>query len=468
MDKLKEIFVIIFSLVVGLFLIYFAYSMFTNYPSKSALIWLPNSEVSEVKYSASKDSLKRMCLFSKEGLCLSINSDEEGFAQLLAATKNGVNYSIGYYKEHAILSDDPTLYNMIYEIQIGGKVVRSYDERIRGLKNLCGGVGLLGVLLIGFALYKLRQIMHQQGSARTIYPDLIDNTSSVGYTSRSEVNIPMSQSEVWKILKVFPIIVAVLFIVTFVYWLGAQFGISRWLTGVVSLTLLFLCVILFSFRQFDQVRKRGSLLMAAAFTALTAASLVNEYVNHFFTPSYFYLFLAIAPLFIFSAYHAYLEWRELNSTSTTSVPEGAAKNDKWFRVYRGVVQQVNFEDEDSANIPGLKFKLNGLSVHVPNQPNKHIVIKENDNIEFCGRPSFYLKNSAVCLAYRINGHKTINAVNEWWHLSAAVILFIAIVVALFTMGFGWPLIIIVPVSIYFAVSSYWSFNAKSILANEKL
>jgi len=54
----------------------------------------------------------------------------------------------------------------------------------------------------------------------------------------------------------------------------------------------------------------------------------------------------------------------------------------------------------------------------PNQPNKHIVIKENDNIEFCGRPSFYLKNGAVCLAYRINGDKTINVVNEWWHLSA--------------------------------------------------
>ena len=103
-----------------------------------------------------------------------------------------------------------------------------------------------------------------------------------------------------------PIVLVAMVGVLFLWRLVERFGVSYWLSGVVILTVFVLGVLFVTYRTLDPVRKKSSALMALGLVALTVASLLNEYVSHFFTPSGIYLLAAFLPAIAFAAYHSVL------------------------------------------------------------------------------------------------------------------------------------------------------------------
>jgi hypothetical protein len=143
-------------------------------------------------------------------------------------------------------------------------------------------------------------------------------------------------------------------------------------------------------------------------------------------------------------------------------------SNKWFGVYQGVAQGVEYVEENSTTT-AINFHLQGSNdtlVNVPGQANNLKFIKEGDPVDFCGRPSLLDKSKTVCLAYRINKDGTIYSVNELRHVSVAIlgVLFGAFYVV--SLGWKWPLIFIAAISIFYAISSFWSFYARGCLERQ--
>jgi hypothetical protein len=144
-------------------------------------------------------------------------------------------------------------------------------------------------------------------------------------------------------------------------------------------------------------------------------------------------------------------------------------SDKWFRVYQGVAQGVEYVEENSTTT-ATKFYLEGSDdalVNVPGQAKNLRFIKEGDLVDFCGRPSLFNKNKTVCLAYRTNKDGTIYSINELRHVIMVILGCIFGSVYVIYSGWKWPLMIIAVISIYYAISSYWSFHARGCLTRAK-
>jgi hypothetical protein len=139
---------------------------------------------------------------------------------------------------------------------------------------------------------------------------------------------------------------------------------------------------------------------------------------------------------------------------------------KWFRIHQGVAQGVEYDEENSTTT-AINFHLNGSLVNVPGQANNLRFIKEGDQVDLCGRPSLLDESKTVCLAYRINKDGAIYSINELRHVIMVILgcIFGAIYV-IFT-GWKWPLTIIAAISIYYAISSYWSIRARGCLERAK-
>jgi hypothetical protein len=142
---------------------------------------------------------------------------------------------------------------------------------------------------------------------------------------------------------------------------------------------------------------------------------------------------------------------------------------EWFRIYQGEAQGVEYVVENSTTT-ATRFHLAGSSdslVFVPGQANNLKFIKEHDQVGFCGRPSLFNSKETVCLAYRINDEETVYSINELRHVIMVILSCIFATMYVLSSGWKWPLIIIASVSIYYAISSYWSFHARVCLANAK-
>ncbi|OIR16230.1 hypothetical protein GALL_29500 [mine drainage metagenome] len=140
-------------------------------------------------------------------------------------------------------------------------------------------------------------------------------------------------------------------------------------------------------------------------------------------------------------------------------------NDKWFRVYQGVAQGVEYIEENSTTT-ATNFHLEGSDdalVNVPGQAKNLRLIKEGDTVDFCGRPSLLDKSKTVCLAYRINGGD-IYSINELRHVTMVIMGCIFGSIYVMYTGWKWPLVIIAVISMFYAVSSYWSFHARGCLS----
>ena len=139
---------------------------------------------------------------------------------------------------------------------------------------------------------------------------------------------------------------------------------------------------------------------------------------------------------------------------------------KWFRIYQGVAQGVEYDEENSTTT-AINFHLNGLLVNVPGQAKNLRLIKEGDLVDFCGRPSLLDNSRTVCLAYRINKDGAIYSINELRHVTMVILGCIFGSVFVMYSGWKWPLMIIALISIYYAILSYWSIRARGCLARAK-
>ncbi len=140
-------------------------------------------------------------------------------------------------------------------------------------------------------------------------------------------------------------------------------------------------------------------------------------------------------------------------------------SDQWFRISSGQAESVEYDAENSTTT-AINFRLNGLSVNVPGQANNLTLIKEGDLVDLCVRPSLFDKTRTVCLAYRIDRDGVVRSINEVRHVTMVMLgcVFGAIYVAY--IGWKWPLILLALISIYYAISAYWSFHARACLARQ--
>jgi len=140
---------------------------------------------------------------------------------------------------------------------------------------------------------------------------------------------------------------------------------------------------------------------------------------------------------------------------------------RWFRVDHGVAQGVEYVEENSMTT-AIDFQLNGALVNVPGQANNRTLIKEQDRVEICGRPSLFDKSRTVCLAYRIDTEGSIHSINELRHVSVAILGVVFGAFYFASSGWKWPLNFIAAVSVFYAISSFFSFYARRCLARCKL
>jgi hypothetical protein len=144
-------------------------------------------------------------------------------------------------------------------------------------------------------------------------------------------------------------------------------------------------------------------------------------------------------------------------------------NGKWFLVYQGVAHGVEYVAENSVTT-AINFRLDGSTdslISVPGLANNLTFIKEKDEVEFCGRPAFFDENKTVCLAYRINKEGAIRSINELRHVSVAILGGIFGTAFVLSEGWKWPLIFIAAISLFHAISWYFSFYARGCLARVK-
>jgi hypothetical protein len=149
-----------------------------------------------------------------------------------------------------------------------------------------------------------------------------------------------------------------------------------------------------------------------------------------------------------------------------NILEGVSMSNEWFRVYEGVAQGVEYIEENSTTT-ATNFHLEGSQdslVNVPGQAKNLKFIKEGDQVDFCGRPSLLDKNRTICLAYRINKDGAICSINELRHVTMVILSCIFGAIYVIFTGWKWPLTFIAVISIYYAISSYWSFHARGCLA----
>ena len=139
--------------MMGLIFIYISYLMLTDIPPKESLLWLHSADVKEIEYLEESGEVIRINLSTASWCCLSVKNTKEGFASLLTAVRANEAFSIGYNKERELFSDSPRRYTVIYEIIANGSVVKSYENHVRTLKFIFLGVGLLGLFMLGSAVY---------------------------------------------------------------------------------------------------------------------------------------------------------------------------------------------------------------------------------------------------------------------------------------------------------------------------
>jgi hypothetical protein len=134
-----------------------------------------------------------------------------------------------------------------------------------------------------------------------------------------------------ELLLATPIALAVVIGVAFLWRLTERFGLSHWLGGVVILTVSLLALLLMTYRTLDPGRKKASALMALGLVALSIASVVNEYVSRFFTPSGLYVLAAFLPTTAFLGYRSVRDILESRETAVKSVVPNAAggSNSLW-------------------------------------------------------------------------------------------------------------------------------------------
>lgn len=139
--------------IIGSIFIYMSYLMLTDVPPKETLLWLHSADVTETLYLEGNGEVSRIRFFTSSGYCLSVNHNKEGFSSLLNAAEDGKQFSIGYNMERELFSDSPQRYTVIYEILADGEVVKSYEKHIKMLKYIFWGVGIMGLFMLGSAIY---------------------------------------------------------------------------------------------------------------------------------------------------------------------------------------------------------------------------------------------------------------------------------------------------------------------------
>jgi hypothetical protein len=142
------------------------------------------------------------------------------------------------------------------------------------------------------------------------------------------------------------------------------------------------------------------------------------------------------------------------------------KNDKWFRIYQGEAQGVEY-DKENTTTTATKFLLNGVTINVPGLANNLKFINEHDQVDICGRPSLFNKNETICLAYRVRPEVEIYSINELRHVSMVILNCIILALFVIFSGWKWPLVFVALISIYYAIASYWSIHARGCLARFK-
>ena len=149
-DKISVIFV---GPIMGILFLYTAFMVLTDIPDKETLLWLNSSDVTDISYLEAKEGVSRIRLSTESGYCISVSSSKEGFSSLLEAARNRKDFSVGYNKEGQLFSDGPERYDVVYEIVANGRVVKSYEEHAKALRYIFCGVGLMGLFMLGGALY---------------------------------------------------------------------------------------------------------------------------------------------------------------------------------------------------------------------------------------------------------------------------------------------------------------------------
>ncbi|MDO9393656.1 MAG: hypothetical protein Q7T42_06775 [Methylotenera sp.] len=104
------------------------------------------------------------------------------------------------------------------------------------------------------------------------------------------------------------------FAVLFAYlWLGREIGASQWLTGVVGVFTVVVLTAGLNYRNLDEKHRKALSLLFISLLVLTVVSLVNEYVEHFFSPGRLHFILAFLPSILFLTYRTLLEQKTSNT-----------------------------------------------------------------------------------------------------------------------------------------------------------
>lgn len=140
-------------IVLAALLAYASHALFAGIPDKSGLIWVASSDVKEVRYFEKRRGGHGLCMTTRDLRCLALDSQETGYAELLAATKDGARYSVGYIEDRDIFSDGPERYNIIYAITVNGVPVASFENRVDGERYFASALLAVAILLLGLAAH---------------------------------------------------------------------------------------------------------------------------------------------------------------------------------------------------------------------------------------------------------------------------------------------------------------------------
>jgi hypothetical protein len=135
---------------------YISFMMISDLPDRSELIVLQSSNVVDVEFLAPSGLLSSVRFKDRNGLRLTVCSEDDGFEELVHAIHTGQPYKIYYNRERELFSSSPKLYSVIYEIHAGDNVVNSYDERVKSIRTGFGAIGVFGLLWVVGAILVLR------------------------------------------------------------------------------------------------------------------------------------------------------------------------------------------------------------------------------------------------------------------------------------------------------------------------
>jgi hypothetical protein len=130
--------------------------MFWGVPDRSELFDLSSHSVQKAAFSPTDSQPSEIKLYDNDDYCVTVGDNNSGFDELTKAIRANGRYTVRYSKESALLSDESTLYPVVYEIAVADVIVQSYDDGALTQRAVYTIIFLLSLFLTVGSDYYLR------------------------------------------------------------------------------------------------------------------------------------------------------------------------------------------------------------------------------------------------------------------------------------------------------------------------